>query len=97
MEVGRQVQRGAEALDERDRAALSLADTEKCSRSTPLFREHRSQEAAQDLAREPRIPGAAVSQRIRQREHPLPDRDLGQHPIDEVGDGEASVGTAPGK
>src|SRR5690606_32731134 len=57
MEVRRQVEGRTEALDERDRAALPLANPEKRSRATPLFREDGSQEAAQDFAREPRIPG----------------------------------------
>ncbi len=52
MEVGRQVQGGAEALDERDRAALSIADAEEPSgkdlsslRKNPSF-----------SARSPRLP-----------------------------------------
>ncbi len=97
MEVGRQVQGRPEALDERDRAALSLADAEVHSRAAPLVREDGSQEAAQDLAREPRVPGAAEAKRIGQREHPLSDRDLGQHPVDEMGRGVGHATTATGR
>ncbi len=64
--------------------------------SAPLVCEDGSQEGAQDLAREPRIPGAAIAKRIGQREHPLPDRDLGQHPIDEMGRGVGHAAAAAG-
>lgn len=46
MEVGRQVRRRSEPLDERDRAALSVADAEERSRATPSIREGGTQEGA---------------------------------------------------
>ena len=39
--------------------------------AAPLIGEERAQEGAQDFAREPRIPGTAVTERVRQGEHPL--------------------------
>ena len=87
MEVGRQVQGRPEALDERDRAALPLADAVERPRSPSLVREDRAQEGAKYFTRQPRVPGAAVAKRVRKREHPLPDRDLGQHPVDEMSRG----------
>jgi len=93
MKVGRQIEGRPEALQESDRAALSLANAEEHSCSTPLLCEERSQEGAQYFARELRIPGAAIAERVRQREHPLSDRDLGQHPVDEVGRGVGHAAT----
>ena len=92
MEVGGQVQGGPEALDERDRAALTLADAEERSCATPLIRVDGAHEGAKDLTRESCVPGAAIAERIGQREDPLSDGNLGQDPVDEVG---RSVGHTP--
>jgi hypothetical protein len=92
VEVGREVQRGAKALDERDRAASSAPDPEIPFRSPPLVGEDGPQETTQHLTRQPSVPGTAVAKRVRKREHPLPDRDFGQYVVDEMGGG---IGHAP--
>ena len=61
------------------------ANAEELSRATPVVCEDRTNERPQDFTHEPRIPGAAISERIRKGEDPLPDRDLGQDPLDEMG------------
>ncbi len=75
---------------------MTLVDPEEASRPDPMLRKDRTQEGAQDLARELRIPGAATAERIRKREDPLPDRYLGQDPIDEVRRGVGHATTAAG-
>jgi hypothetical protein len=53
----------------------------------------RANEDPEDPARERRVVGEAVAKREGEREHPLPDRRLGQHAVDEVrcGVGHASA------
>ena len=89
--------RATSSVSRGGRAALPVANAEQLSCSPPLVREDGAQESAQDLAREPCVPSAAVSERIRKREHPLPDRDLGQHPVDEMGCGVAHAPSATGR
>ena len=47
--------------------------------------EKRPHEGAEHLARELRVVGAPVAERVRKREHPLPDRYLGQDAVHEMG------------
>jgi hypothetical protein len=49
--------------------------------------EERTQEGAQHLTRESGIPGAAVTQGIRQRENPLPHGDFWEYAVDEMSGG----------
>ena len=57
------------------------------ARAATLVREERAQESAQYLAREPGIPGTAIPERVRQRQHPLAYRDFRNDVIDETGGG----------
>jgi hypothetical protein len=84
MEVGLQVQCRAEALDEPDRAAQALPDAEASLRHSSLIGEECTQEAAQDLAREPRVPGTATPVRLGTRQHPLPNGYLGKNAVHEM-------------
>ena len=84
VEVDVQVERRPEALDERDGAALLRLLAPVLARTSSKLREQRADERAQHLARQPRVVRAAVAERVRKRQHPLPDRDLGQHPIDQM-------------
>ena len=94
VEVGREVERGAEALDSYSEASLpprsarSLPNPEELASTATLMGKHRPQKGLQDLGGEPRVPRAAIAEWIGQGQHPLPDRDLGQHAVDEVGSGE---------
>jgi hypothetical protein len=87
MEMWRQVESRTEALNERDRAAQTAADPEVSLRPSSLIRKQSTQETAQHVTRKSRVPSATVSERIGKREHPLPDRDLGQYAVDEMGSG----------
>jgi hypothetical protein len=64
---------------------MPTPDPEKATRPSALVGKEGTQEGAKDLSRQPCIPGASVSQRIRKREHPLTDRHMRQHAIDEPG------------
>ena len=94
MEVRCQVESRAEALDERDRAAGSALDPEVSLRAPTVVRKHRPEEATQHFGRELRVPGAAVSERIRKREHPLSDGDLGEDAIHEMDGGISHASTS---
>jgi hypothetical protein len=50
----------------------------------PLIGEERAQERAQHGARQLRGPGEKRSERVRQRQNPLSNRNLGQNSLDEV-------------
>jgi hypothetical protein len=63
-------------------ASISNVKIPLCSPA--LISEDRKQEATQNLIRETRVPGAAIPERIRKREYPLPNGDLGEDTIDEV-------------
>ncbi len=82
---------GRETLDEGHRAALLGAQVPLPSRTSAKLCEQGSDECAKPGARELRVVGTAVSE----RQHPLADRDLGQHAIDELrsGLGHASAAT----
>ena len=86
-EVGREVQRRPEALDERDGTALTAMNSELLASATALVAEHRAQEGLQDFTGEPRVPRTAIPKRIGEGEDPLPDGHLGQHVVDETGGG----------
>ena len=53
--------------------------------TAPLVREQRANEGAQYFASKPGIPGAAITERVRQREDPLAHRDMRKHVVDEPG------------
>jgi hypothetical protein len=93
----RQVERGAEALDERDPAAETAAHTHLPLRSLLLIGEERAQKATQHLAHELGVPGAPISKRKGKREHPLPHGHLRQHAIDEAGGGVGHSPSAAGR
>jgi hypothetical protein len=75
-----QVERGAEALNEGDRTALLRMNVPRSPLAATVLCEQRADERARHLARELRVVRTAVAE----REHPLPDRNLGQHAIDEM-------------
>jgi hypothetical protein len=62
------------------------------ARAAALVREQGAKKRAQYLAREDGVPGTAVPERIRQRQHPLAHRDLWNDVIDETGGG---IGHSP--
>jgi uncharacterized protein (DUF697 family) len=96
VEVEIQVHRGAEALEERDGAALVAALAELASHAPAGLGEQRTQERAQDLAGEAGVVGAAVAQRVGEGEHPLADRHLGEHAVDEMRRGVGHAASAAG-
>ena len=77
-------QLGREALYERDGAALWRSHFPVLSRAPPEFGEEGTQEGAEHFARESRVVGTAITERVWKREHPLADRDFGQNAVDEV-------------
>ena len=77
-------QLGREALDECNGAALWGSHFPVLSRTSPELGEEGTQEGAKDLAREFRVVGTAITERVGKREHPLADRDFGQNAVDEV-------------
>ena len=79
----RQVQRRSEALNESDRPIVSALNPMKPARSSALIGEEGTQKSPQDLARQPRIPGTAIAQRIGKSENPLTHRNFGQDMVDE--------------
>ena len=79
-----QVERQAEALDEGDGAALLGPEVPLLSRASSNLREQGSDEGAKHGAREPRVVGTPIAEWIGQREHPLPNRHLGQDSINQV-------------
>jgi len=92
VEVQVQVQGGAEALDERDGAARAARSGPLQSSAPAKLGEERTDEGAQHAAREARVVGAAVAERVGKREHPLADRHGGEDAVREVRRG---VGHAP--
>ena len=54
------------------------------SSAAPLIGEESAQKGAQHLTGELRVPRTSVAERIRKGEHPLADRHLGQHALDEM-------------
>ncbi len=87
MEMWREIQRRPETLNERNRRTVSCAYAMVTARAATLVREQRAKKHAQYLAREPRVPGTPVPERIRQRQHPLADRDFRYDAVDETGGG----------
>ena len=79
-----QVEGIPEALYERDCSAFSVRDTPMLPGPTPERSEDRAHEDAEDGGRERGVVGEAVTQRVGEREHPLADGDLREHPIDQV-------------
>jgi hypothetical protein len=85
MQMNIQIGRGAEALDERDRAGVGSAKF----RARPL-----DQKAGNDAVDHPqerreqlRLSGEQKAQRDRKRQHPLAHRDGRDHAIDQMGGG----------
>jgi hypothetical protein len=81
--MGCEVQGRSEALNESDRAIMSALHPMKSSRSPALIGEEGTQKSSKDLRGEPRIPGAAIAQRIGKRQNPLPNGNFGQDMVDE--------------
>jgi len=86
------IQSGAEALDEGDGAALAARNAPLMSRVPAELGEERAEEDAEHFAREPRVVGAAVAERVGKREDPLANRHVGQDAVHEV---RRRVGHAP--
>jgi len=96
LEMDVQVERRAEALEERHGAALFRTQVPALPNAPAQLREERSQERAQNVAREAGVGGAAVAQRVGEGEDPLADRYLGEHAIDEVRGGVGHAASAAG-
>ena len=69
------------------RAALLGSNSPVLSAAPAQLGEKGPYEGAEHLAGELRIVGAAVAERVRKCEHPLPDRNLGQNAVGEMGGG----------
>ncbi len=65
------VKSGAKTLYRGHCTAKTSLYTMMNASAAPLIGEERTQEGTQDFAREPRVPGTAVTERVRQGEHPL--------------------------
>ena len=86
-----------QALDEGGGATLLRASTPLPSRASAQLGEQRADEGTEHFAREPAVIGAAVAERIGEREHPLPDGHLGEHAIDEVGGNVCHAASSTGR
>ncbi len=84
MDMEVEIQCRSKALEKCDSAALRGPQSPMKSSAPPVFGEEGPQERAEYLTRESRVVGAAVAERVGQRENPLPNRHLRQHPIDQV-------------
>jgi len=96
MEMEIEIHRRAKALDEGDRAALLGSNPPVLSAAPAQLGEKGPHEGAEHLARELRVVGAAVAERVRKREHPLPDRNLGQNAVGEMRGGISHATAAAG-
>jgi hypothetical protein len=79
-----QVQCRTETLDEDDGSALVWPHLPVVTCPSTQLCEQRAEERAEHSTRESCVVGTSVAERVGQGEYPLPDRDLGEHPIDEV-------------
>lgn len=86
MEMDIQLEAAAEALDQRHGADLAIRDAE-CPRGARVEGEQCSGIHGQHRAAQGVIPGQAVTQAIRQREHPLAHGHSRQQVVDEGGRG----------
>jgi hypothetical protein len=96
VEVEVEIERRPEALEEGDGAALRVAGSPMTSRAPAQLGEEGPHEGAEHLARESRVVGTAVAERVGKREHPLADRNLGQNAVDEVCGGVGHAAAAAG-
>ncbi len=85
VEVGRQIECRAEALDEGDRSTRALPNAELLPSATTLIGEDRAQEGAENLGGKSRVPRTAIAERIGKSENPLTHRNFRQHPVDQMG------------
>ena len=85
MQMNIQIGRGAEALDERDRAGVGSAKFE----ARPLDQKagNDAVDRLQQRREQLRLSGEQKAQRDRQREHPLAHRHRRDHAIDQMGGG----------
>jgi len=83
VEVHVGVQRGAEALDCRDGGAAPVCHAAP-ARPPALEAEHGADEHGEHGAAEPMVPRERVAQPVRQRQHPLADRQPAEHAVDEM-------------
>ena len=82
-----EAQRAVTALDVSDRAhegVLDAAQAELTLRAPAQRARERADERGEHVRAQPPIVGQRVAQGPRQRAHPLPNRHLGQHLVDEV-------------
>ncbi len=86
MEVGRQLERRAEALDEGHRPGAWPRQAQPPRRPS-LPREERPDEEAEHVGEKPGVASKAEAQRDGEGERPLTVRRSGQHPLDEVNRG----------
>jgi len=84
MEVDVQIEGAPEALDRRHGARLPGGDA-LAAGAAPIERAERADVEGEDLAAERVIPSEHVAQAKRQAQDPLPDRDGGEHVLDEMG------------
>lgn len=78
------VERGPESLGAGHSAGLRHPYAPAATRTSSKLREPGANERSQHLAREPGLVRTAVEEGVGKRQHPLPGRDCGQHPIGPV-------------
>ena len=84
MEMNIQLKTTSEALDDRHGPAAPVAHA-VVARPATAEPEHRANVNGEHRAADLVIPGEKVAQAIRERRDPLPDRDVRQHGVHEVG------------
>jgi hypothetical protein len=83
MEVQIEVERAPEALDHDDASGEAVADA-RAARAVPQPAKHRLREHGGHRATESVVPGEQVAEPVRQAQHPLAHRHVGQNLIDQV-------------
>jgi hypothetical protein len=84
VKVGCEVQRGAKALNEGDRAAVPTPHTQVLTGAAALVCEQSAEKGAQHLARESCVPRAAIAQGVRKSQDPLAHGNRWKHALYEV-------------
>jgi hypothetical protein len=92
-----QIESGTETLYGSHRTALGALYAVLDAGAATLIGEECTQEGAQHLSREPRVPGAAITQGVGQREDPLAQGHFRQYAVHEVGRGVCHASSAAGR